>query len=106
MPVRLARYSDLETAAQILTVAFWDEDVMGNHMHPKRNEYPRHVLEFWKRGIRADWWDWSHVFVVATTDDGEIVGVANWARIGDFGGALARWDPREYTPFCVSFLFR
>jgi hypothetical protein len=32
--------------------------------------------------------------------------VAHWARIGGFGGALARWDPREYTPFCVSFLLR
>lgn len=104
MPIRLARYSDLEAAAQVLTVAFWDEDVVGNHMHPNRAEHPGDMVEFWRRLLRASWWDWSHIIVIATTDDGEVVGVAKWAPVGDFGGPLARWDPREYTPFCVSFL--
>lgn len=112
MPIRLAHYADCEAIAQILTAAFWDEDVVGRQMHPRRDEYPGDVFEFWRRRVRTGWWDWSHVFVVATAEqDGgegsEVVGVANWTRRGEFGGALSRWDPREYclrfSPVCPSF---
>jgi len=96
MPIRLARYADLEAAARIYTAAFWDEDVLGNQMHPHREQYPSDVLEHWRRVVRAAWWDWAHVFVVATTDGGEVVGLAYWDRRGKaLRTRLAIYDPRE-----------
>jgi hypothetical protein len=103
MPIRLARHSDLETITQIFTTAFWDEDAIGHNIHPRRSEYPQDVAKFWRARIRQSWWDWDHVFLVATTDDGKVVGAANWMRMGGWGG-LRWWDPREF-PSVVSFFF-
>lgn len=107
MPIRPARLSDLDAITQVLTTAFWDEDAVGRNMHPHRNEYPQDVSQFWRASIWRSWWDWDHVLLVATIDDGKVVGAANWTRMGGWGG-LRWWDPREFPSWfhCSSYSAR
>ncbi|EXJ95666.1 hypothetical protein A1O1_00788 [Capronia coronata CBS 617.96] len=64
--LRRARFSDLAPAAHTCTLAFWDEALFGNVIHPRRATYPGDVNKYWYRRFVVDWWDWSHVFLVTT----------------------------------------
>lgn len=98
--LRAARISDVTAIAQLWYRAFFDDEIIGDIMHPYRREYPEHVYWFLLRGVRERYWDWRHQFMVVTiTDDNteHVVGAADWRRLGE-GGAnreLLRLDPRN-----------
>ncbi|EEQ31710.1 conserved hypothetical protein [Microsporum canis CBS 113480] len=121
MPIRLARYSDLEAISSALAEGFHEEEVMGPLLHPYRQEYPVDYLNYWRRKCLEKWWNYSYVFIVSfieqdqkpdEREDGRpddrsddkssvrevITGVAQWHRMGPGWEAiwkpLGRWDPR------------
>jgi hypothetical protein len=97
---REARFSDLSAIASVWTDAFFDDELIGDIMHPRRKQYPQDIYWFLLRGIREHFWDWRHQFVVVTVKDGNserIVGAADWRRLGDGGKPreLPMVDPSE-----------
>lgn len=96
--VRLATYSDLPAIARCWYHAFFDDEVIGEMMHPHRKEYPEDVYWFLLRGIRERYFDWRHQFVVVSVQsEGQerVIGAADWRRVGDGGRKLDLWwlDP-------------
>jgi hypothetical protein len=95
--LRAATSSDLSSIATVWTAAFFDDEIIGEIMHPYRKDYPDHVYWFLLRGIRERYWDWRHQFLVVT-DDEKVVGAADWRRLGKGGEAkeLGKADPRMF----------
>ncbi|KAF2261347.1 hypothetical protein CC78DRAFT_357531 [Lojkania enalia] len=98
--LRLASITDLSGIAGCWYDGFFDDEVIGEIMHPNRKEHPKDVYWFLLRGIRERFWDWRHQFVVVTVYEGgkeRIVGAADWRRLGDAGQQreLAWGDPRN-----------
>lgn len=95
--LRPARMTDLASIARIWAAAFFNDEIIGQIMHPHRNEYPEDVYWFLFRGIRERFWDWRHQFIVVVTNGDEIVGAADWRRLGKGGEARELWnvDPRK-----------
>lgn len=99
--LRLATFSDLPSIARCWYHAFFDDEIIGEMMHPHRKEYPEDVYYFLLRGIRERFWDWRHQFIVVTLqNDGEerVAGAADWRRVGEGGKSMELWwgDPREW----------
>ncbi|KAF2850849.1 hypothetical protein T440DRAFT_468010 [Plenodomus tracheiphilus IPT5] len=103
--LRPARFADLNSVARIWTAAFFEDEIIGDLMHPNRKDYPEDVYWFLLRGVREHFWNWRHHLIVATIDSTSdkghasetIVGAADWRRLG-YGGAkreLAWADPRS-----------
>jgi hypothetical protein len=105
LQLRKACFSDLSSIAAVWTDAFFDDELIGDIMHPHRKQYPRDVYWFLLRGIRERFWNWRHQFMVVTIKDGNeerIIGAADWRRLGNGGKARELWglDPSEYSkPF-------
>lgn len=101
--IREARLSDLSSIARVWHKAFFDDEIIGEIMHPYRQQYPEDVYWFLLRGVRERFWDWRHQFMVVVTKDGQnvetVVGAADWRRLGNAGAQreLLRVDPREFT---------
>jgi hypothetical protein len=98
--LRPAQISDLSSIARIWAAAFFDDEIIGQIMHPHRKQYPDDVYWFLLRGIRERFWDWRHQFMVVTVDEGSgerVVGAADWRRLGKGGERTELWwmDPRE-----------
>jgi hypothetical protein len=100
--LRPAQYSDIPQIARCWYHAFFNDEIIGDLMHPHRTQYPEDVYWFLLRGIRERFWDWRHRFIVVTVQDQDggserIVGAADWRRIGDGGKGMELWgwDPRE-----------
>lgn len=100
--LREARITDLSSIARVWTVAFFDDEIIGQIMHPYRNQFPEDVYWFLLRGIRERFCDWRHRFMVVTltSNAGEketVVGAADWRRLGSGGQKWELWrlDPRE-----------
>jgi hypothetical protein len=95
LELRAARLPDLSSIATAWTAAFFDDEIIGDIMHPHRKDYPDGVYWFLLRGIRERFWDWRHQLLVVTKD-GKIVGAADWRRLGRGGEGkeLGRADPR------------
>ena len=103
--IRRAFISEQHSLARVCTAAFWNDVLFGKLIHPHRDQYPSDNDLYWLRRIQAEWWDWSHVFIVAAAKDQAgkdvIMGQAHWSRIADderenyeAGWGLAWWDPR------------
>jgi hypothetical protein len=102
--LRPARYSDHTTLAALCSAAFFEEDLFGRVMHPRRHEFPDDVALYWLQHIRNLWFDWrNRAFVAVSRDEKtgqeKIVGLAVWQRQGEGGKkmALSSVDPREYS---------
>jgi hypothetical protein len=103
--IREAHFSDLPAIARVWHKAFLDDEIIGDLMHPHREQYPEDVYWFLLRGIRERFWDWRHQFIVVTTRDGNegtagsetVVGAADWRRLGEGGRQRELWraDPRK-----------
>ncbi|KAH7382717.1 hypothetical protein DE146DRAFT_728651 [Phaeosphaeria sp. MPI-PUGE-AT-0046c] len=98
--VREAHVFDFPSIARVWTTAFFDDEIIGQMMHPHRNEFPDDVYWFLLRGIRERFWDWRHQFMVVCVDEEgkeNIVGAADWRRLGKGGEEreLGYWDPRN-----------
>jgi len=103
MTIRSATFSDHAALAEICGAAFFDEDLFGRVMHPRRDQYPNGPALYWHKHIREEWIDWrNHFFVKVVKDEKtgkeRIVGVAVWQRQGEGGKRfmLNALDPREY----------
>ncbi|KAF2855373.1 hypothetical protein T440DRAFT_210386 [Plenodomus tracheiphilus IPT5] len=91
--LRVAKYQDLPAIAAIWTAAFFDDEIIGQLMHPHRKQYPEDVYWFLLRGVREHFWDWrhQHMVVIATTQEKEgriverVAGAADWRRLGPGG---------------------
>ncbi|KAF1812169.1 acyl-CoA N-acyltransferase [Eremomyces bilateralis CBS 781.70] len=104
MPIRYATHRDLDAISHIFTAAFWDEDYSGRFVHPYREQYPDSVLHYWRRKVRAAFWDYRNCLIVSVDQDGRITGAAEWGRVGrpsalglkmGLGLGLSWWDPRR-----------
>ena len=106
--IRRARFSDLSASTRTCSLAFDDDVLFGRLIHPYRKSYPGDVDKYWYRRFVVDYWDWSHVFLVATesatADAGSeiVTGFAHWSRIASgtranfrAGWGLTWWDPSE-----------
>lgn len=110
MPLRIARYSDINVIARIYAAGFHDEEYNGELLHPYRLQYPDDYVEFWRRKFRERYWDYHRVYVVSfieeTGANGQkqevLTGVATWARTGlgwtKVWGLLGWWDPSKDAP--------
>lgn len=98
--IREAFHSELPRISHVLARAFWDDNLFGDLIHPHRNEFPSDMEFYWLRRARVNFWDytWKWLVAVAKSDDGNeiIVGVAQWARLGEGGKKMqCYWfDPR------------
>lgn len=109
MPVRLARLSDLDAAARIFAAGFHEEEVLGQLLHPYREQYPDDFVQYWKWSCRKRYWDYARVLIVSfvekTDEDGRkrevLTGVAAWNRMGPgwmkVWGLWGWWDPSKYS---------
>lgn len=100
LTLRQAKISDLPAIARCWYHAFFDDEVIGEIMHPHRQLYPEDVYWFLLRGIRERFWEWRHHFIVVTVQNEgkeKMVGAADWRRVGDGGRMTDLWwaDPRE-----------
>ena len=93
--IRPARWADLDATRKVFAQAFWDEEGIGHYFHPRRNEFPKDVHNFWRTWLRQDWSDWQNCIIVAETEQKKIVGAAIWTRMGTKAQVLGTWDPRE-----------
>ncbi|KAH7131893.1 acyl-CoA N-acyltransferase [Dendryphion nanum] len=109
MPIRRATSDDLPAIAELCVAAFYDDELYGDLMHPLREKFPSDFEAFWIRRIRESWYDWNHVWCVATTQEqGKevVVGAADWDMMGTVGDKyrLNNWDPRHaILPFIRAF---
>ncbi|PSN61944.1 hypothetical protein BS50DRAFT_475411, partial [Corynespora cassiicola Philippines] len=100
--IRIATSADLPAIARCWYDAFFDDEIIGNLMHPNRKKYPEDVYWFLLHGIRERYWDWRHQFIVAIlSENGSegVIGAADWRRVGVGGSKmdLAAWDPRSFV---------
>lgn len=102
LTLREAHYSDLPRVAEILTRAFWNDGMFGDTIHPHRKAHPEGMELYWLRRARVNFWDYTWKFLVGVMPDGQeggekIVGIAQWARLGEGGRRMRCWwfDPRE-----------
>ncbi|KAL6856419.1 acyl-CoA N-acyltransferase [Trichoderma novae-zelandiae] len=99
--LRNARYSELPEIAHVMAQAFWDDNLFGDLIHPHRKEYPDDVDLYWLRRARVSFWNnrWRFIVAVDRDETGHeiIVGIAQWARLGEGGEGLEgwHWDPRH-----------
>jgi len=101
--VRPATAFDITAIARCWYHAFFDDVVIGEIMHPYRQEHPEDVYYFLLRGTRERYFDWTHRFVVATVGE-RVVGAADWRRLGTDGNGLqlSTLDPRMLEPaICI-----
>ena len=102
--IREAHFSELAQIAHVCAVAFWDDELFGDLIHPHRKEFPADNDLYWRRRFQVYWWDYTHRFILSTTTDPggrEIVtGIAQWARLGKGGKSMECWwfDPRTLNP--------
>lgn len=66
-------------------------------MHPHRTQYSDDVYYFHLRGLRERFWNFRHQIIVVTTSSGQIIGAADWRRLGQGGQEKELWsiDPRN-----------
>lgn len=102
--LREARLSDINAIANVWYKAFFDDEIIGQLMHPHRKKYPEDVHYFLLRGVRERFWDWRHQFMVVTATDEKgvevVVGAADWRRLGEGGRRreLSPSDPSKANP--------
>ncbi|KAI4169313.1 MAG: hypothetical protein LQ343_005811 [Gyalolechia ehrenbergii] len=90
MPLRIASTRDLPSIAAIFAAAFWHERIIGEVMHPYRENFPNDFRRFWRHQVEEWYWNYSHQLVVAYTvrqnemgqDEEVLTGVADWIRFG------------------------
>ena len=90
--LRFASYSELPAIAHLMSLAFWDDALCGQRIHPHRDEDPEDVDLYWLRRARVNFWDWRWRWVVAVVESGgdgdgddggdgakeAIAGIAQW----------------------------
>lgn len=120
MPIRYARNSDIPIMARVLAASF-GPDKLFQVMFPYQHQYPDDLVKAFRRGLEADWWDYSKVLMVSyevqSLEDEDannerqdltmrrnnqkevITGMIEWQRVGlgweHVWNVLGWWDPRK-----------
>lgn len=98
--IREAHYDELPQVAHLTAKAFWDDDLVGQRMHPHRNEYPDDFDLFFLQRARANYFNPRWRFIVAVVQDSngreKLAGCGQWTRFGDGGKSMdySWFDPR------------
>jgi len=92
MPIRQANYNDLRAAAEVAAIAFTEDSLFGELMHPHRHEYPEEFTRFWEQEFRVKWLQPKYTFLVAVDDRDKVVGLAIWERESE-SRKFGRVDP-------------
>lgn len=103
--IRDAQFKELPAAARLMTLAFWDDQIFGDLVHPKREQYPHDLDLYWLRERRVNFWNPHYKLIVAVIKDADapggekVIGIAEWERLGDGAKALerAKLDPSMST---------
>ncbi|KAH8202352.1 hypothetical protein TruAng_003524 [Truncatella angustata] len=113
LELRDARYGELPEIARVMNLAFSNDNLFGELIHPHRKEHPNDADLYWLRRARINFWDYRWKWLVAvdkSPDTGEVViaGIAQWARLGDGGKLLecAWYDPRNLVKPLSSIAMR
>lgn len=100
--IRDARYGDLAAIAHVQGLAFFDDPLFGDLIHPHRDQYPQDVDLWHLRRLRVNYWNYRWKWLVAVERDEAkgsetIVAVAQWSRKGSGGKSLELFalDPRK-----------
>lgn len=99
--VREARFHEIPQIARLNSLAFWDDELIGERMHPSREEYPNDFDLHWLRMARPHYFDprWRFIVAVVKDETGKevIAGCGQWSRMGEGGkGMEYGWfDPRK-----------
>jgi ribosomal protein S18 acetylase RimI-like enzyme len=99
MPTRPATYSDLLPASKILAEAFHNDNLFGEFVHPRRNEFPDDVYLYWLRFLREAYYTSPDEYLVVSYQEANntsnnnkndtpnleqqnrtITGIAHWIR--------------------------
>ncbi|KHN97484.1 Acyl-CoA N-acyltransferase [Metarhizium album ARSEF 1941] len=83
MTIRQAKYSDLRAMAETAAAAFHHDELFGELMHPRRQEYPQDFINYFERRFLKKWGDPGCRFLVGLdkTSD-KVIAVAQWERQG------------------------
>lgn len=119
--LRAATFGELPAVARLMSLAFWDDALCGQRIHPHREAHPADVDLYWLRRARVHFWDRRWRWVVAVDkrgggggggdgggeEEGEevIAGIAQWSRFGEGGRGLELgwFDPRTCFFFSVGW---
>jgi hypothetical protein len=95
--IRFARYTDLPAIARVIGLAFFDNSLFGDIIHPQRRQYPEDVNLYWLRRAYVDFWNYRWAWLVAVDHEDVVLGAAQWERLGTGGKELecAIYDPRK-----------
>ncbi|KAF2639091.1 acyl-CoA N-acyltransferase [Massarina eburnea CBS 473.64] len=108
--IRNGRFSDLAAISKVMSLAFFDDPFFGEIVHPNRKQYPEDFALYWLRRAHVNFWDyrWRWLVAVEQRESGEeeIVGIAQWERMGKGGGRMecGWWDPRSYLSSLASLI--
>jgi len=82
MPVRQATYTDLSPAAHVLAAAFKDRPIMGQYLHPYREQYPEGMYLHFLRKLRLSYAQGppDDYLLVSYDEKQSITGFAHWDR--------------------------
>lgn len=112
MSIRPAKRSDIPALCRICALAFYNDELFGDMMHPHRNEFPDDFEQYFVQKFFLSWWDFTHVLWVSTVEDEGrevVVGFAEWELKGNVGRNMkaGRWDLRKWVLFIhISYLTR
>lgn len=85
--IREARYWDLPEVAHINTRAFWDDDIVGDRIHPFREKYPQDVDLYFLRRARVKFFDLCCAFLlVISLDSSGQETIAGYAQVAEREG--------------------
>lgn len=125
MSVREAKASDLDAVAllcskgmlrvccndpgsqKLMLAAFYDDELVGDIMHPHRDQYPEDFTNYFRRKCECNGKDNSHYAIVSfkVNPDGSetITGFADWVRQREGAGCHSAKDPGKASgePPCL-----
>jgi hypothetical protein len=92
--IRSAQLREQNAMASVCGAAWFNEDLFGRVMHPRRHHHPNDVNLYWLRHLRELWFNKRSQILVAVASDESgqehIAGVAVWSRQGN-GGSNRSW---------------
>lgn len=97
--VREASYGDIPQIARMFAETFRDDTLIGDIIHPYRQQHPEGMELWFLRGARIGYFDYRSRWLVSVFTDtlgSELIaGCTQWRRVGPSPMDLWWFDPRE-----------
>jgi hypothetical protein len=86
--------------AKVTATAFFNDELFGPVIHPKRDEYPEDTYKYWLKRIKKNWdYSFAHFMVVTVPkDDGEGDEVVSWGQWNRLGKAMKEEEATKPKP--------